>query len=74
VQVLLWNPDEIVTIDLEFFNAVRSDPVQLEYSQLSRHSTEDCVPSFLQRSTSVAFGAKRILTSREMRHARRWRG
>ena len=25
-QVLLWNPDVIVTIDLEFFNAVRSDP------------------------------------------------
>jgi iron complex transport system substrate-binding protein len=25
-QVLLWNPDVIVTIDLEFFDAVRSDP------------------------------------------------
>ena len=25
-QVLLWNPDVIVTIDLEFANAVRSDP------------------------------------------------
>jgi iron complex transport system substrate-binding protein len=24
--VLLWNPDVIVTIDLEFSNAVRSDP------------------------------------------------
>ena len=24
--MLLWNPDVIVTIDLEFFNAVRSDP------------------------------------------------
>jgi iron complex transport system substrate-binding protein len=25
-QVLLWSPDVIVTIDLEFFDAVRSDP------------------------------------------------
>jgi iron complex transport system substrate-binding protein len=25
-QVLLWDPDVIVTIDLEFFDAVRSDP------------------------------------------------
>jgi iron complex transport system substrate-binding protein len=25
-QVLLWNPDVIITIDLEFANAVRSDP------------------------------------------------
>ena len=26
-QVLLWNPDVIVTIDLEFSNAVRNDPL-----------------------------------------------
>jgi iron complex transport system substrate-binding protein len=25
-QVLLWNPDVIITIDLEFFNTVHSDP------------------------------------------------
>jgi iron complex transport system substrate-binding protein len=25
-QVLLWNPDVIITIDLEFANTVRSDP------------------------------------------------